>query len=108
MTYLETLRRIPDDIVLAIFAHDFDEGHGEQCVCGWALRESMTRELNMPAEDVLVGLPITRCHGRFGGSLREWDDLYWGASNNTAQVENAVVDRLDEIVCRRAVSERSR
>lgn len=103
-SYLKTLQRIPDDIILAIAAQDFEESRASRCICGWAFRESLARELNRDPNDasiapsyVLVDSEI-RCHERFRGGLREWQRLFVGASTDTPNVEAAFVDRLNEIV----------
>lgn len=114
-SYLATLRRIPDDIILAIAAQDFEENRARQCVCGWAFRESLARELNRDADTPLstteAWLAIdseVRCHERFGGRARQWSRLFIGASEDTPNVEAAFVDRLDEIVRVPAPRRRSR
>ena len=112
MSYLGTLRRIPDDIVLAIFAQDFYEGANDRCVCGWAVRERMARQFNAPPENVRLpqvpvmdGSPVlcdedsfVVAQHLFGGSCEEWRALWDGAAWDTFAVEEAVVDRLNEIV----------
>lgn len=106
-TYLDTLRRIPEDIMLAIFAHEFDECDGNVCICGWAVRENLARLNNSDAEDENAydqnapeggaWNPPARCAQMFGGEPREWQSLYSNAASNP-DVEAAVVDRLNEIV----------
>lgn len=107
-TYLETLRLIPEDIFLAIFAQDFHQSRNDSCICGWALREAIAREVNVAPE--FVSMPTANsfwydeqdsyvgCADRFGGDIAEWYDLWDGAANDTRKVERAVVDRLNEIV----------
>lgn len=98
--YLATLRRIPDDIFLAIFSHDFDEGDGDRCVCGWAMREGIARVLGVDADatDETNYESYETCQRFFGGDEREWLDLYYDAASRSSEVEMAVVDRLNEIV----------
>ncbi len=99
-TYLDTLRRIPDDIILAIGAQDFDECSFERCVCGWALRERLARELNVEPESVKAEIFTVpgRCSELFSGDYTEWHALFQGAMMDTLNVETAFVDRLNEIV----------
>ena len=100
MSYLDTLRRIPADIILAIAAQDFDEQRGSSCVCGWALRESIARSANVAPEEIQTGYAPYGCADRFGGDMEEWERLYYGACQSTRNVERAFVKRLDEIVLR--------
>lgn len=107
--YLKTLQLIPDDIVLAIAAQDFDEADRLRCVCGWAIRESFARQLAVdPRSTEITRLytdtPLT-CSQRFGGETVDWAILFIGAEHDTASVETAIVDRLDEVVCGAPTSE---
>lgn len=107
MSYLDTLRRIPNDIFLDIFARDFDEQRGQTCICGWALRDRLS-ELSGASPDEIdaytagaTWAPVyERCMNLFGGTRDEWSSLYWDASSRFGgpRVEEAVVDRLNEIV----------
>ena len=100
--YLRTLQRIPDDIILAIAAQDFDERDNERCVCGWAFREKFARETRVdPNGDAACYAMYDaemQCADRFGGGEHEWSLLYMGACNDMPNVETAFVSRLDEIV----------
>lgn len=112
---LETLRRIPDEIILAIAGQDFDGADGARCVCGWAFRESLARELNVdPAGEETFGASLMfnsadLCAERFGGESGEWSDIYGSAftegSGSYRELEFAFVGRLDEIVCGAPTSE---
>lgn len=100
-TYLATLLRIPDDIVLAIAAQDFDESLPTRCICGWALRESIARAANRDPASIgrqWNGSTTRECQRRFGGRIDNWWDLFSGAAIDTPAVETAFADRLD-IAC---------
>jgi hypothetical protein len=99
--YLSTLQRIPDDIILAIAAQDFEEGSPARCVCGWAVRESIARAAGIDADTVELSscLLTLDCVERFGGERDEWLHIYYGVMDFRAPaVETAFVDRLNEIV----------
>lgn len=105
MDYLATLTRLPDDIVLAVMGRDLDLGYPYECVCGWAVRESIARELGIAASDVASGIQlpnliVVECANRFGGSVDEWDRIFIGVCNDQMPlIEEAMARRLD-LACR--------
>ena len=107
---LATLRRIPDDVILAMGTVEYSMGAGQFCVVGWALRQ-----------DVLAATGEDNAHGtapdakaRFGGTLAEWDNIFSGVCYDTREpsddrklneaclpeIELAFVQRMDEAVRR--------
>lgn len=99
--YLNTLRRIPDDIVLSMASRDVNPNNGNTCICGWAIRESVARALNCDAEatSVLDILAIDRnLANAFGGTKDEWASLYFDAGmyGYPAAVEEAFTRRVME------------
>ena len=107
-SYLETLRRIPDDVFLAIWASDFDEQAANSCICGWALRHNLLKVTGRdPVTDgdgmddpLYTDLPSVTLAARFGGESGEWREVFTGAASEYfgPEVELAVVDRLNEIL----------
>lgn len=111
---LETLRRLPDRIVLAVMGRDLDLADGERCLCGWALREKIAELKNVGASTVRTTdapdggwhVPIA-CANQFGGDELEWEAVFVGATNHEELpvIEAAWVQRVDEAVYgRRRVS----
>lgn len=97
--YLKTLRRIPDDIVLSVATREIVDISPSQCVCGWAIRESIARAANMPAEEVIVTFPVTwRCENAFGGTDEEWSAIFLGICDEAQapRIEAAFVIRVME------------
>lgn len=94
-----TLDRLPDEIALAIGLRLTDDRaalfDGTTCLCGWAIREAIARETGADAGEVITDICTNRrCRERFGGSQTEWDDIYGGILRFTAQVEEALFDRV--------------
>ena len=97
-----TLDRIPDDVALAIGLRVFDEdalSSDQACICGWAIRESIAREVGRDAEDIdFVGEIVNGCVGRFGGELRDWVHIFLGVEydDDAPLIEEALFDRVME------------
>lgn len=104
--YLKTLRRVPDDVILATASREFDMGDATTCICGWVLRESLARMTNKRADDVdqYDYLPseygtVPRCVSRFGGGEEEWTNIFDGVGDaRFPAIELAFVDRVLEAV----------
>lgn len=98
--YRRTLDRIPDDIVLAIATRLSDETmiDGDMCICGWAIREAVAREVQKDAVDVSwrdYGAVRRECVERFGGTYGEWNDIFLGVCNDERPlIEAALMDRI--------------
>lgn len=106
-TYLTTLRRVPDDIVLSVATREMEMSSGETCLCGWFVKEQVGRLLNMDPEavDPFADVPGIRAFSpnykaseMFGGGWEEWSSLYNGAEWDTSAVEEAFVERVLECV----------
>lgn len=99
--HLETLRRVPDDVILAAGSRDFEMGDGTTCVCGWVVREALARlpEHKHETADQLneMGYPF-RCVTLFGGTEEEWQKIYDGVTYGPTleHVELAFALRMDE------------
>ena len=106
-TYLDTLMRIPDDVILAMGTREFDMWEPSECVCGWALREGLARApgyASVNADDVnqyrladgtrFVGGTVDRCVGVFGGRYAEWNTIFGDAVDRPDAVELAFVKRF--------------
>lgn len=109
---LATLRRIPDRIILAVAARDLEMTKNDSCLCGWVIREHLAEISNVGASTVRIEPPedadesdwyntedsFKKCRAAFGGTLSEWDDVYFGVlhSNELPIIESAYVRRLDE------------
>jgi hypothetical protein len=112
LSYLETLRRLPDDIVLGLAGSDFDESDGARCIVGWAVRGAIAKRLGLPVEQVGQSAWIyetprgfaTRDWSQeaahlFGGTEAEWDRIYMGVvTDRMPLIEEALAERLDEIL----------
>lgn len=94
-----TLDLLPDAVALAIGLHVYDDDalrHGRTCVCGWAVREAIARQANVEADAVSGAGDPTRCTEVFGGSVREWQDIWYGTIQSWAAplIEEALFDRV--------------
>lgn len=119
--YLKTLRRVPDDIMLATATRKIITTEGDSCLCGWVVREALARVLDVDAARVpalsvdetapFSGEPAayfgdTRrtsaelARRLFGGTPDEWRDIYYGidANDTVANVEEAFARRVLEAV----------
>lgn len=108
---LETLRRVPDRIILATMGRDLDLYDNSACLCGWFVREKLAEIQNRGAST--VSLPrIQTFWGdsprstremsveMFGGTALEWRDIHTGVTEDetVGVVERAFVRRVDEAV----------
>lgn len=108
--YLKTLRRIPNDVMLAVGTREFAMGEGDSCLCGWAIREKVAecRELadagTLHVADVgVMGSnfrEIEKCVELFGGRYADWEAIYWGVvrSSTVPLIEEAFTLRVMEAV----------
>ncbi len=102
LPYLETLRRVPDNIVLSVASREIDPLNPRTCLCGWFVAESIGLMLNVASDDVYSrnGLPwiVAECSERFGGGWGEWNDIFSGIANAVTYppIELAFVERVQE------------
>jgi hypothetical protein len=94
---------LSDEIVLDISARDFEADTPEQCLCGWALRESLAQAAGIDADDVelrhddgFISSDITvQLADRFGGTRDDWSAVYWGiTSSGMPVIEAAWTERV--------------
>lgn len=96
-TYLKTLRRIPDDIVLSMATREINPYDNATCVCGWAIREAIARTVGADAANVTAPMfADARCAERFGGSDDEWFHLFDNIQYEPEVVESAFARRVME------------
>jgi hypothetical protein len=105
--YLDTLRRLPDDVVLDMAGREFDMDSYTTCVCGWAVRIELakqTRGATPDNQDVRGWVPET-CEDLFGGTTQEWNSIFhgvlaWGSGDYDILplIELAFTIRVDEAV----------
>lgn len=101
---LRTLRRIPDDVVLAMATVKYTMGEGACCVVGWAVRQDLLAATG--EDDAWMFGAIPRAVERFGGTYDEWNDIFSGvcydetrkAHMSLPEIELAFVQRIDEAV----------
>lgn len=99
--YLTTLRRVPDDIVLATAARDLEPDISDRCLCGWFVREQIARMTGQSADeqDVSFDNTVPTCVESFGGSASEWEAIFYGVARDDAPlIERAFVERVLEAV----------
>lgn len=104
---LRTLRRLPDDVVLDIAGRDIKPSQTESCLCGWAVRSAFLRAVgrdldpaNSEADDRVFNNVPRWLRRRFGGSQREWGNIFHGVTMHPARavIEAALIARIFEIV----------
>lgn len=110
LPYLETLRRVPDEIILSVATRNLVLGDGEQCLCGWFVREQVARMTNDRADctsaynyGAEIGepfSPVGRSTKMFGGTVSEWASIWNGVTQNefAPHIERAFVERVRECV----------
>lgn len=111
--FLRTLRRIPDDVVLAVATRDLDLNNPQQCLCGWAIREQLAAMNGVAAEEKIAGvggvivdrLVPEQAAALFGGTSKEWTALYLGVQGcvpgGWGNYFPAVADATEEAFARR-------
>ena len=102
-TYLDTLRNVPDGIILNAAGKTFDLNHPDRCICGWVLREAIAALKDIPVRAVSVttmsrATVPEQCSRIFGGTVAEWDAIYHGVTDPTRVkvIENAFYERVRE------------
>lgn len=95
---LENLRRIPDDVILAMASRDIEPSNAFKCVCGWAARELHSKLNGTDADNNTGEIFVTEYLAeQLGGN---WLDIN-GAFTTTDSLdalEKAFTDRVSEVV----------
>lgn len=110
---LNHLRRVPDNIILAVASRDLQLQRSDMCLCGWVVREALGQLLKMDPDKVdisgrlelpngreLYSNPEDVCQEMFGGSADVWEEIYLGVTNEEypayADIERAFTNRVLE------------
>jgi hypothetical protein len=107
LAFLETMRRIPDDIILTMFCElENVQGGMDDCFLGKLLQT--TQDANPhPLGVANWNATIGEAARMFGGTEMEWKNIFWGVTKKDfytpeggmiAEIEEAFALRLDEIV----------
>lgn len=101
LPYLDTLRLVPDDIILSMATRPISLDDAYECVCGWAAREIVARDRNLDAADqgtrkcYVIGV----LEDRLGGENHEWSRINGAGYGPTEKaLERAFVERVLEAV----------
>lgn len=98
--YHATLRRVPDDIILAVATRPIELRESQECVCGWMARETHARRMNVDAAERATRLSVTSALAdTYGGSeFDEWCPINWayGSQIKAENLERAFVERVME------------
>lgn len=90
--YLQTLRRLPDEVVLDMATREFTMSRADFCLCGWAMRAALSQANGKtPEEFDDFGFPSDMAE-RFGGTEDEWRAIYLGV---TPQWSDLIVGGLE-------------
>lgn len=98
---LETLRLVPDDVILAVATRNIQLDSAFRCVCGSIIRELWSIEQDVDFENVNFSNTIIEgLHMRLGGEPKDWYDINgaYGDPVDAEALELAFVSRLDECV----------
>lgn len=114
---LNTLRRLPDEIVLDIAGRDINLFQPHACVCGWALNSAITFGLNKAvamakngqldiyypdedksSEEVRYDADVRVMAEIFGGNEGDWQLIFMGVTEGVLvpYIEEALTRRLME------------
>lgn len=102
--YLKTLRRVPDDVILALGTREFEMDDGPTCLCGWIVKETLEKlkGIGLKLKEVEFDSWDTgnSCQRLYGGSYGEWQDIFGGVTeeDNFPNIERAFVNRVIEAV----------
>jgi hypothetical protein len=96
-TYLNTLRRLPDDVILSTATRDIDVNVTFRCVCGWTAREIQAREQNCDAGEAFNGSLVKTLMRTAGGRFAEWQRV------NHAFCDQQTAVALEEAFTRRVM-----
>lgn len=99
LSFLQTLRRLPDDVVLDMATREFQMGEPDTCVCGWAIRHALARRLDVAPEDVNGDTVSVHSEEKlYGGTWQEWYSIFQGVCGDVdlPLIELAFVIRVDE------------
>lgn len=95
---LDTLRRIPDDVILAMASRDIQPSNTFECVCGWAARELHSKLNGTDADNNTGEVRITAYLAeQLGGNWHSINGAYID-DDILVDLENAFTDRVSEIV----------
>lgn len=98
---LETLRLVPDDVILAVATREIHLGSAFHCVCAYIAKELWSIEQNVDV--AVVKFPSTIEDGldyALGGGQSAWYTINTAyiTPEESEALELAFVDRLDECV----------
>jgi hypothetical protein len=112
--HLDTLRRVPDDVILAVASRELGMHDSNACLCGWIVREAVARLADCAPEDVYVyddrtvrltgeDTVLRSCVKLFGGDRRAWRDIFVGTtmSDRLPDIEVAFTQRVAEAARRK-------
>jgi len=113
--YYELLKRVPDDVMLAVATRDLDVDMPPRCVCGWVLREAVARLVGKDAGQVRIVTAVKKalpeykssgvddafvpdaCARLYGGEVDAWEGLFWNITGaDHYAIESAFVQRVAE------------
>ena len=110
-----TLKRVPDDIILAVMTDDMNLENTQTCLVGSVVQEKVlqmanlefnpTANLNRIDRGKYSGGSVNSAQSLFGGEYEEWNEIYYGVTNHPEdtgdseldvhEVEIALARRLD-------------
>lgn len=100
--YHATLRRVPDDIILAVATRPIDIANHAGCVCAWIAREQIATVLQQDADSDAVRFGRRTAQSTpldaWGGEYGEWIAINgaYGTLENADALEDAFVARVME------------
>lgn len=95
---LDTLRLIPDDVVLAMATRDIEPSNTFRCVCAWAARELYSKLEGTDADNNVGEIFLIGYLGdQLGGNWLNINGAF-ADPDMVAALENAFTDRVSEIV----------
>ena len=110
-----TLKRVPDDIILAVMTDDMNLDNNQTCLIGSVVQEKVLQMANLefnPTKNLAridggkySGGSVNSAQSLFGGEYNEWEEIYYGVTHqpedvgdfelDVHEVEIALARRLD-------------
>jgi hypothetical protein len=101
-SYLATLNRLSDEVVLDVSTRDLDMGEPQTCLCGWALQAVLSEIAGVQQPNSGYNV-CNQLRDQAGGTYWEWETIFLGVvgtEENIRRIETAWTMRVNTAVKR--------